>query len=49
MGEEGVTPPEVDDPTLFRVRGVAMALPEGAEWMKAFQEPMKAPAGVLAT
>lgn len=49
MGREGVTPPGVDNPMLFWVRGVAMALPERAEWMKAVQEPMKAPAGVLAT
>lgn len=38
---EGVTPPGVDNPALFRKRGVALLLPKGVSWVEANREPMQ--------
>jgi hypothetical protein len=33
--EDGVVPPGVDDPTVFRVRGGGVVLPKDADWLTA--------------
>lgn len=39
--QEGVTPPGVEDPTLFRKRGIAIVLPKGENWVDAVTAPSR--------
>jgi hypothetical protein len=38
LAEEGITPPGVDHPEVYRVRSGGCFLPEGADWLEATAE-----------
>jgi phenylpropionate dioxygenase-like ring-hydroxylating dioxygenase large terminal subunit len=42
LNEKGVTPPGVDDPTVYRIRGGGTYLPREADWLEATDELRKA-------
>lgn len=46
--QEGMTPPAVDNPSLFRKRGVGLTLPKGESWVEATREPMRQVVGAWA-
>lgn len=46
LREEGVVPPNVEDPSLCRVRPASILLPEGESWIAATEEARTSDAGV---
>jgi len=43
LRDQGVTPPGVDDPTVYRVRSGGVILPRNADWLEATKELRKVP------
>jgi phthalate 4,5-dioxygenase len=46
LRDQSAVPPNVDDPTLCRVRPASALLPEGASWIAATEKARQADAGV---
>ncbi len=45
LRDQGVTPPNVDDPALYRVRPASVLLPEGESWITATEKARQSDAG----
>jgi nitrite reductase/ring-hydroxylating ferredoxin subunit len=45
LRDQGVTPPGVDDPAVYRQRSGGVILPRGADWLEATRDMRRAPAG----
>ncbi len=46
LREQGVTPPGVDHPELYRVRSASVVLPKEVRWLEATEETLKAFTGL---
>jgi hypothetical protein len=42
LQEQGIVPPGVDDPEVYRVRGGGVILPKGADWLEATEDLRRA-------
>ena len=42
LREQGVTPPGVDHPEIYRVRSASVVLPKEVSWVEATEETLKA-------